>query len=222
MRASAPTRTEQERKGADAAERAGAEQPNEKAAETGGPFHPLTRIPATRASGSGWALHCGYAALAKTGPSRQDPGSWGDPDVHGDPHSFSSSTFAIPPQGTLRTSPRLGTHDDHRLTTMLICGRSHLRRRLGIGRGAQPAAIHNRAPRRECAGSEPDRKAESVERRHPSERGGPGHREAGTPGGRSERGAAARDFRCASAPSQNDRPLRAIGSSVEVDRKRPS
>ena len=40
-----PTRTEQERKGADAAERAGAEQPNEKAAETGGPFSPADANP---------------------------------------------------------------------------------------------------------------------------------------------------------------------------------
>jgi len=42
---------------------------------------------------------------------------------------------------------------------------------------------------------EPERKAEPVERRHPSERGGSDHREAGAQDGRSERGAAARDFR---------------------------
>ena len=118
-------------------------------------------------------------------------------------------------QGDLRNAPRersahhrvLGTHDDHRLTTLLICRRSHLRRRLGIGPGTQPAAISNRAPQLECGGSEPDRQAESVERRHPSERGGPGHREAGTQGGRSERGAAARDFRRRSRAAAKMRPL---------------
>ena len=136
---------------------------------------------------------------------------------------FFRPTFAIPSQGTDRTSPRLGTHDDHRLTTLLICGRSHLCRRPGIGPGTQPAANSNHAPRLECAGSEPDRKAEPVERRHSSERGGPGHREAVTQGGRSERGAAARDFRrrFRAAAKMTARFLRLVPGSKWTGNARP-
>ena len=115
------------------------------------------------------------------------------------------ATFAIPPRGTVRTSTRLRTHDRHRLPTSPVGRRRHARRRLGIRPDAQPGANSNGAGRlgskwgyarrqADCTGPEPERKAEPVERRHPSERGGPGHREAGAQGARSERGAAARDF----------------------------
>ena len=75
----------------------------------------------------------------------------------------------------------------------------------------------------ECAGSEPDRKAEPVERRHSSERGGPGHREAVTQGGRSERGAAARDFRrrFRAAAKMTARFLRLVPGSKWTGNARP-
>jgi hypothetical protein len=60
-------------------------------------------------------------------------------------------------------------------------------------------------------------KLNQSKRRHPPERGGSGHREAGAQGGRFERGAAARDFRrrCRAAAKMSARFLRlAPGSKL--------
>jgi hypothetical protein len=107
------------------------------------------------------------------------------------PSEKGSKARGNPSPGTTRTSARLDGHDDHRLTSLPVCRRNCPCRWLGVRPGARADASPNGANRVDCAGPELKRQAEPVERRHPSEGGGPGDREARARRTRSQRGAAA-------------------------------